>query len=362
MRKLGISVYPEHACLEDNKKYIEMAAKYGFSRIFTCLLSAEGDKKKIIDDFKAMIHHAKKYGFEIIVDVAPHIFKEFGISYDNLSFFKELGVDGFRLDEGFDGNTEALMTFNPQDLMIELNVSVATGYLDNIISFHPDMHKLLGCHNFYPKKRSGLSREHFIKSSKIYKKNGIRVAAFVSSPLATFGPWELSEGLCTLEEHRSLDIVVQAKDLFYSNLVDDVIIANCFAHENELKALGELNKGVITLDVELFGEISNIEKQIAFDELHFFRGDRGDYTIRSTMPRIKYKSSDIVPQNIENIKRGDVLIENSNYSRYKGELHIALTDFENDGNSNIIGKVSESNLRFLDEIKAWQKFRLKNIN
>jgi hypothetical protein len=29
MRKLGISVYPEHASLEENKKYIELAAKYG---------------------------------------------------------------------------------------------------------------------------------------------------------------------------------------------------------------------------------------------------------------------------------------------------------------------------------------------
>ena len=51
MRKLGISVYPEHASLEENKKYIELAAKYGFSRIFTCLLSVEGDKEKIINDF-----------------------------------------------------------------------------------------------------------------------------------------------------------------------------------------------------------------------------------------------------------------------------------------------------------------------
>ena len=61
MRKLGISVYPEHASLEENKKYIELAAKYGFSRIFTCLLSVEGDKEKIINDFKEMISFAKQY-------------------------------------------------------------------------------------------------------------------------------------------------------------------------------------------------------------------------------------------------------------------------------------------------------------
>jgi len=358
MRKLGISVYPEHASLEDNKKYIETAAKYGFSRIFTCLLSAEGDKEVIVKEFQDMIGHAKKFGFEVIADVAPHIFKEFGISYDDLSFFKRMGVDGFRLDEGFDGNTEALMTFNPEGLMVELNVSVATGYLDNIISFHPDMHNILGCHNFYPKKRTGLSREHFEKASKMYKKHGIRVAAFVNSEAATFGPWEVAEGICTLEEHRNLDIVSQAKDLFYSNLVDDVIIANCFASEEEMKALGELNKGLVTLDVELEVEITEAERKIAFEELHFFRGDRGEYTVRSTMPRVKYKNEVIPAKNTRDIKKGDVLVENSNYTRYKGELHIALIDYPNEGNTNIIGRISESNMKFINQIQAWQKFRL----
>lgn len=359
MRKLGISVYPEQASLEDNKRYIKIASKYGFSRIFTCLLSAEGDKSKIIEEFREMVSYAKKLNFEIIADVAPSIFEKFGITYDDLSFFREMGVDGFRLDEGFDGNTEALMTFNKEELMVELNVSVATGYLDNILSFHPDKHKLLGCHNFYPKKRTGLSREHFIKASEMYKKHGIRVAAFVNSPSATFGPWEVAEGLCTLEEHRNLDIVVQAKDLFYSNLVDDVIIANCFASEEELEALSKINKGLVSFQVDIEGIIDETEEKIAFDELHFFRGDRGDYTIRSTMPRIKYKNAPIPPKNTRSIKRGDVIIENSAYQRYKGELHIALKDYENDGYSNIIGRVSESHMIFLDIVKPWQKFKLE---
>jgi len=169
----------------------------------------------------------------------------------------------------------------------------------------------------------------------------------------------VAEGLCTLEEHRDLDIEIQAKDLFYTNLVDDVIIANCFASERELKALGEINKGLVTLDVELEVGISEVEGKIAFDELHFFRGDRSDYSIRSTMPRVKYKSFEIAPNNTRNIKKGDVIIENSNYSRYKGELHIALLDYENEGNSNIIGRISNNNLRFLEQIQSWQKFRLK---
>ena len=39
-RRLGISIYPEHSIMEEDKKYIDLAKKYGFKRIFMCLLSA----------------------------------------------------------------------------------------------------------------------------------------------------------------------------------------------------------------------------------------------------------------------------------------------------------------------------------
>ncbi len=50
------------------------------------------------------------------MDVAPYVFERLGISYDDLSFFSEIDADGIRLDEGFDGHKEALMTYNPNHL------------------------------------------------------------------------------------------------------------------------------------------------------------------------------------------------------------------------------------------------------
>lgn len=55
------------------------------------------------------------------------------------------------------------------------------------------------------------------------------VAAFISSRQpGAFGPWNVNEGLCTLEMHRDLPIDLQARHLFATGLVDDVLIANCF--------------------------------------------------------------------------------------------------------------------------------------
>lgn len=149
--------------------YISAAARHGFSRIFTCLLSVNRPKEEIVAEFKEIIHHAKDNNMEVILDVAPAVFDQLGISYSDLSFFAELGADGIRLDLGFDGLTEAKMTNNPYGLKIELNVSNDIAYLENILSHQANKSALIGCHNFYPQKFTGLPYDYFIRCSERFK-------------------------------------------------------------------------------------------------------------------------------------------------------------------------------------------------
>ncbi len=358
MKQLGISIYPERARQEENKAYISLASQYGFTRIFTCLISTTYDNDKVIEKFTELTQHAKRLGMEVIADVSPAVFDAFGLSYQELDFFYELGLGGIRLDLGFSGLEESIMTFNPYGLKIEINMSNGTRYLENIISHRPKVENLIGCHNFYPHKYTGLSRKHFEKCSKLFKDNGIRTAAFISSKEAGFGPWPVSEGLCTLEEHRCLPVEVQAKDLFNTGLIDDVILANAFASEIELITLGNLDKDLLTLNVELFEGIPVTEKKVVLDELHFNRGDVSEYMIRSTQSRVKYNQHCFELFNAPAIKRGDILIDSSLYERYAGELQIALKDMENSGKTNVVGRIAEQEIYLLDQIEPWQKFKL----
>ena len=360
MKRLGISVYPNHTSIEENIKYIELAAKYGFKRIFTCLLSA-ADKEvgEIVAEFKEMVDVANKNGIEVIADLDPTVFKKLNASITDLSVFKNMGLSGIRLDMGFSGNEESIMSFNKHGLKIELNVSNGTKYVDNILSYEANLENIYGCHNFYPHVYTGLSYEHFIKCSKQFKELGIRTAAFVNSPTAKYGPWPVSEGLCTLEEHRELPITVQAKHLFATGLIDDVIIANSFASEEELKALSELNKEMLEFTVELNDEIRDIEKTIVLDEFHFNRGDNSEYMARSTQSRVKYKGTAFPAYNTPDIKRGDILIDSDIYSRYAGELQVALKDMKNHGKTNVVGHIVEEEVFLLDYIKPWSKFGFK---
>lgn len=359
MRKLGISIYPEHSTPEQDKSYISLAAKYGFKRVFTCLLSVKGSKEKIIAEFKEIVEHATHLGMEVIVDVAPNIFEELGISYDDLSFFAELGATGIRLDVGFDGQKEAAMTYNPYGLQIEINASQGTKYVDNILSYRPNREKLIGCHNFYPQEYTGLSFKHFLACSKQYKELGIRTAAFVSSAAATYGPWPVADGLCTLEQHRHLSIVTQAKHLFATNLIDDVIIGNAYASEEELKALSEINPNKLALRVQFSEETTPLERMIALEEPHFNRGDVSEYLIRSTQSRVKYKAEDFPVHTTRDIQRGDLVIGNNDFGQYKGELQVALKPMKNDGRKNVIGSIVEEENFLLEYIEPWSFFEFK---
>lgn len=358
MKRLGISIYPEHTNQEDNFAYIKLASKYGFKRIFTCLLSVTKSKEEIIEEFKQIIEYGNKLNMETILDVSPRVFDQLGISYKDLSFFHETGAKGIRLDASYSGNEEAIMTFNPYNLKIEINMSTGAKYIDNVMKYKPDTDYIIGCHNFYPHRYTGLSMSHFLKTSKQFKTLGIQTAAFVNSQNASIGPWPVDDGLCTLEEHRNQPIEIQAKHLFSTGLIDDVIIANAFASEEELKKLSEINPNLLSLKVELVDEIPSTERKIVLEELHFNRGDVSDYMVRSTQSRVKYKGHNFEVFNPKEIKRGDLLIDSSEYGHYAGELQIALKDMENSGKTNVVGRIKKEEIYLIDQIQPWQKFKL----
>lgn len=357
MRKLGVSIYPDRSSLEENKKYLDLASKYNFTRVFTNLLSVDMNESHSFNDFKEIVKYASNLGMEVIADVSPAVFKTLDIHYTELKFFKDIGLSGIRLDLGFSGKEESVMSFNPYNLKIEVNMSSGTKYIENIMSYIPNKDNIIGCHNFYPHKYTGLSRKHFMETSNIFKKHGLRTAAFVSSSNGNFGPWSVNEGLPTLEDHRMLPIEVQAKDLFNTGLIDDVIVSNCYASEEELKSLKEIDKDILTLKVKLIDGLPKMERKIVLEEPHFSRGDVSEYMIRSTESRVKYKDYDFQLINPKDIKKGDILIDSSLYTHYSGELQIALKSMKNSGRTSVVGKIVDEEMYLLDYIKPWQKFK-----
>lgn len=359
MGKLGISIYPERSTFKKDKAYLDLAHKYGFKRVFTSLLQIEDDKEKVLADFSKVVEYANQLGMEVMVDINPALFEQLGISYDDLSFFHKMGAYGIRLDIGFTGAEEAKMTRNPYGIKIEINMSSGTSYVDNIMSYSPNTNNLLGSHNFYPHRYSGLSYDHFVYCSEKFRNYNLNTMAFVNSQTADFGPWPTQDGLCSLEDHRNLEISTQVKHLMLTGLIDDISIGNAYASEEELKAMAEaFNADYPTLKVDVEEDITEDERICLFDNLHSYRGDRSEYILRSTMTRIYYKDKPFPPHNTRDMSRGDVLIDNVGYDQYKGETQIALKEMKNDGRVNVVGCISEDELFLLDFLKPWSSFKM----
>lgn len=358
-RKLGISIYPEKSTPESDKEYIEKAHKYGFGKIFTCLLSVDKPVEEIKKEFTDIIDFAVNLGMEVILDISPAVFEKLDISYNDLSFFKELGATGIRLDLGFDGLKEAQLTYDKTDLNIELNMSNDIDYLNNILSYTPNKDNLIGSHNFYPQRYTGLEYEYFLKCSKRFKEKGIRTSAFINSKNADFGPWSINDGLCTLEMHRDLPVAVQAKHLWATNLIDDVVIGNAYASDEELKALGELDPYQLELEIELEIGISDVERKILFQEKHIRRGDISEYMIRSTEVRKRYTEADIEIREYDSQNIGDIVIGNNEFGKYKGETQIVIKNMPNDNRKNRAGRVIKDELFLLSFIGSWINFKFR---
>ena len=359
MRKLGVSIYPEKSTVEEIFAYLKEMREIGATRIFSCLLSVNKPAEEVKEDFTKIHDYAKELGYEIILDVNPSVFKELGVSYTDLKFFHDIHADGIRMDGGFTGFEEALMTYNPYGLKVEINMSSRTHTIDTIMDYKPNRYQLCACHNFYPHDHSGLDLDYFLKSSEKFTKYGLRTAAFIGSlEKGAFGPWPTTDGLCTLEMHRHMPIDIQLKHIVATDLIDDIIIANCFPSQEEKEALRNVRLDVVNFKVTLEPNIPETEKKIVLQELHFSRGDLNPCMIRSSKSRTTYRGHQFDIFNApEKIHRGDILIDSSLYGTYAGELQIALIDMDNDGRTNVVGHVRDEELFIVDGLKPWQKFR-----
>ena len=311
MHRMGISVYPEHSTEEKDTAYMKLTAKYGFTRIFTCLLSVAKPRNIIIAEFTKFIDTAHKLGFIVGVDTNPAVFSHLGATSSNTAL----------------------------DLMIVRGANVQN---------------MTACHNFYPQKYTGLGWDKFMEFTNKYKALGIPVSAFVSSNNKnTFGPWPVHEGLPTCELHRTLPVDLQVRHLLATNKIDDIIIGNAFASEDELRAVSQIDRTKITFKLELADDITDEEKKIIYNYPHFGRGDASDYMVRSSLPRADYRSKPVPYRKYDKelFHRGDVVIVNDNLSHYRGELEIVTKDMPNDGERNFVARIPKQELILLDLLK-----------
>ncbi len=72
--------------------------------------------------------------------------------------------------------------------------------------------------------------------------------------------------------HRHLSVETAAKHLFATNLIDDIIIGNAYASEEELKSLGHLDRYQTVFRIEFVANVNEVERQIVLKSNMFVEG------------------------------------------------------------------------------------------
>ncbi|MET3557072.1 hypothetical protein ABID29_000181 [Streptococcus rupicaprae] len=359
MVKLGFSLYPEGQDLEKLFAYIDGFKAYDCDRVFLSLLQLDVNDKEIFDHYRQIVAYCQLAGFRVFADLNPAFIQKIGWKDDLIGKAAAFGLSGIRLDESYDDDQLVELTKNALGIQIELNMSTEPDLLERLVAKGANLSQITACHNFYPRRFTGLGTTYFQTVSQVYSGYGIERAAFISAQTADTGPWPVSEGLPTLEMHRDLPIHAQYKWLAATGLVDHIIISNQFISAEELASIQQ--KATITFDVQLCEDVSAVETAIVA-EAHTYRGDVSDYVIRSTRHRERYSEERILPrQTGQMVKRGSVLIDNQDYTRYCGELQLALTDFRVSHKTNLVGHICDYDLPLLDLLQPWQAFALNPV-
>ncbi|WP_430611299.1 MupG family TIM beta-alpha barrel fold protein [Enterococcus sp. DIV0876] len=390
MVKMGVSVYPDKSSMKEIEEYLRLASKYGFTKVFSSMFSVDQSKKSLISEFSKFTKIAKQYGLSVTLDVNPELFEFLEVPSHDLSLFNQLGVDVLRMDIPFFDRRNIDLLNNQYGIKIEFNAMI-TSIMGKLLQEDIKKENLSVSFNFYPQQYTGISAHSYQEMKKIWNSAEVPVGVFISSQKkGTMGPWDVSDGLPTLEEHRHLPIDLQLRHLILMGGVDEIMIGNAFASEQEFQSISETltilkeesiktvkstklefpysmaksthKKAILSINVE--EDISALENEILFDyPAHYDAGDGTEYMLRSRFPRITYKEVKIQyrPTEKEYFELGDVVIVNTNLPHYQAEVQIVLKPIRVDGQRNYLGSIATEELFLLNYINARDVFVFRTI-
>ncbi|EPD77063.1 MupG family TIM beta-alpha barrel fold protein [Atopobium sp. oral taxon 199] len=379
----GVSLYvgsgfEKNACML--KKAYEAGARY----TFTSLHIPEETSAEYQRDARDLIRFCGEKGVHLIADVSPHTLEKLGVS--RLEELADFGIDYVRLDYGFDAQRiiELSRVFH-----VVFNASTIT---EDVIRVWQeagaDFSRFAACHNYYPKRYTGLSIERVARSNARLKSLGFQTLAFIPGDAEKRCP--LFEGLPTVEEHRDHTGVLLARDALelYDAQTDVVFIGDISASEGVWKWLRAFSEGHVPLRVELDDTYDYLYGRVQHD-----RVDSSDYLIRSQESRLWTDASvvEATPAATEGpvaapcvatppvaaasspvattapftaekgalLPVGTILVSAAEYGRYVGEVSITKKELPLDPRDAVVGRVTASDIPLLSYIHTGRGFTLE---
>lgn len=357
----GISLYlGMENTLQENITFLQSAAQFGITRVFTSLQIPEAKHDQLSEDLQKVLETCCQLGLDVIADVSPAGLQKLQIQEFSLEAIHQLGLRTIRLDDGFTLEDIASMSHNQLGIRLQLNASTLSQRdLQELKDLHCDFSQLEALHNFFPHCNTGLSEKFVYEKNCLFHSFGLSVGAFVPSFQNPRGP--LYDGLPTLEIHRHTSFDFACRHLAAMG-TDSIFIGDPLPSDLELTDLSQVNNDAVTL--KLFNMKDNNFNKALLTHTFTTRPDVAQDVIRTIESRqytgdiLQKSGTQIEPDNNIFRPRGTVTVDNYGYQRYQGELQITLTDLPADERVNVIGCLDENEQLLLTYLKPQTKFKI----
>jgi len=347
--KTGISVYLSTG-YKRNEEIIKKASQANVTHAFTSLHIPEEEIQDYKAEVKRLLTLCKAYNLHLMMDIGPRTLDKLGIQ--SFSELKALNVTHIRLDYGF--TYEQIIELS-NDFHIIFNAStLGDEDIKQLRKHHANFEKFAACHNYYPKKLTGLSIDFVRETNKKMKSLGMTTMGFIPSHEDSRGP--LYEGLPTVEAHRYNDFTLSLAQLHQDGLCDICFIGDIDLSDQNWLHFKEYQENIITLKANIHPDY-----QFIMDIVHHDRPDSSEFVIRSQESR-SYGPPNRIITPLPKSKRilGSISIGNEKYLRYSGEVEIARIYLPLETRVNIIGQIDEKYLCYLPYIRHGMGFRFVN--
>ena len=225
---LGASIYFSTP-LEENERYLKEISPFNVKYIFTSMQIPEEKTEQQLELLKKFISVTNRLGMKLMVDISPETFRKFNVQKAGaIDFLKSLDVKCVRVDYGFDYSE--IKAFS-NEFEVVLNAStIDEDFYQKGLEKGLDFTKLIACHNFYPRKDTGLDKDWIIRKNKKLKAFGLKVMMFIPGDEKKRGP--VFEGLPTVEAHRNQSVFTSFVECVEDLLADEVLIGDNIKQKN----------------------------------------------------------------------------------------------------------------------------------
>lgn len=350
---LSVSIYPStewEKSINNWEGYLDTAKNYGFKEVFTSMHLPELTLNCQLECLLQLAKVAEERQMKLTADIGGGIISSLLEKETLCKQVAKLGLSFLRLDYGYDLKQLHSIVEKLNIHGFVLNASILSGeevertveYLRSI----PGVIEIRACHNFYPRRETGITMEFMQSQYRYFQRYSIPVYACIPSLTNPRGP--LYEGLPTVERHRYQSAGKVAMELFNSQCCDGLLISDEYISEDEFKQIKDvICYEPISLKISVDEEITDIEKEVLLGGIHHIRYDSNNLVLRSQSSRQMAEFACKIPKRKAQ-KRFPlyITIDNESYGRYSGELQIVLAELPEDDRVNVVG--------YIDKDESWK--------